>query len=79
MGVLCLSNLVVLNGGFLQVLSNIGSGILLLGKLGGRGSRAVNSLVLLCGLAGSIGGAVGTLSLLGLKALDLFLSLLDVL
>jgi hypothetical protein len=76
---LCLGSLLVLDGSLLQVLGNISGGVLLLGELGGRGSRAVNGLVLLCGLAGGVCGAVGACILLGLKALDFLLSLLDVL
>lgn len=77
-GVLCLSRLLVLNGGLLHVLSDIGGSVVLLSELSGWGSRAIDGLVLLCGLAGGVCGAVGSV-LLSLETCNLLLSLLNVL
>jgi hypothetical protein len=77
---LCLCGLgLVLDGGLLQLFSRIGCSILLLLKLGFRIGASIDSLVLLSGLAGSVSGAIGTLVLFGLEALNLFLCLGDVL
>lgn len=78
MGALCLSGLVVLDGGLLQIIGNVSSSVLLLSELGGWGSGAVDGLILLCGLAGSVCGAVGGI-LLSFKACDFLLGFLDVL
>jgi hypothetical protein len=77
-GVLCLGSLLVLDGGLLQVLGNISSSVVLLSELSGRGGRAVDGLVLLCGLASRVCGTVGSI-LLGLETGDLLLGLVDVL
>ena len=77
-GALCLNSLLILDGGFLQILGNVSSSVVLLSELSGWGSRAIDGLVLLCGLAGGVCGAVGGV-LLSLEACNLLLGLLNVL
>lgn len=77
-GVLCLGGLLVLDGGLLQVLRNIGGSVVLLGELSGRGGRAVDGLVLLCRLAGRVCGTVGGV-LFSLQTGNLLFRLLDIL
>jgi hypothetical protein len=75
------SSLLVLNRRLLEVVSSVCRGVLLLVVLGLGGSVAVDSLVLLRRLAGSVCAAVRGVffGLLCLKAVDLLLCLGDVL
>lgn len=75
---LCLGRLFILNRGLLEVLGGVNSSIVLFSELGRRRGRAVDRLVLLCGLAGGIGSTVRGI-LLRFEAGDLLLRLLDVL
>ena len=77
-GVLCLGGLLILDRGLLQILRNISGSVVLLSELSGWGSRAVDGLILLCGLAGGVCGTVGGV-LLSLETGDLLLGLLNVL
>ena len=82
MRALCVSSsLLVLNRRLLEVVSSVCRGVLLLVVLGLGGSAAVDSLVLLRGLAGSVCAAVRGVffGLLCLEAVDLLLCLGDVL
>jgi hypothetical protein len=77
---LCFGSLfLVLDRCLLELFSRICCCVFLLLELSFRIGAAVDSLVLLSGLAGGVGGAVGALILLGLEALDLLLCLGDVL
>jgi hypothetical protein len=77
---LCLGGLLlVLERGLLEIFRGICCGILLLVEFGFGGGASINSLVLLCGLAGGVCGAVRALVLLSLEALNLLLRLGDVL
>ena len=78
---LCVSgSLLVLKGCLLEFGSSIGGSILLLGQLSLCGCVAIDCLVLLSRLAGSVSAAVRVfLSLLSLKTLNLLLCLGDVL
>ena len=73
------SSLLVLKRRLLKVFGGVSSAVLLLGDFSVGGSVTVDGLVLLGGLAGSVGGTVGALVLLSLETLDLLLGLGDVL
>lgn len=71
--------LLVLDGGLLEVLGGVGSGVLLLGELGAGAGVAVDALLLGGGLAAAVfGGAVGGVGF-GFEALDFGLGFGDVL
>jgi len=79
---LCVSSsLLVLNRRLLEIVSSVCRGVLLLVVLSLGGSAAVDSLVLLRGLAGSVCAAVRGVffGLLCLEAVNLLLCLGDVL
>lgn len=72
-------NGLVLNGGILHVFNDILLGVVLLLKFSsGVNGRAIDSLVLLCGLAGGVLGAL-LVRALGVEAVDFLLGLGDVL
>jgi hypothetical protein len=73
------SSLLILKRRLLEVVGGVISAILLLVGFSIDGSVTVDGLVLLGGLAGSVGGTIGALILLSLKTLDLLLGLGDVL